>query len=102
MYAIRSYYAYTRYFAYHPNDFETNNFDTLVGHELDPDLDLFDAVGVITLPTLIYVNKELHIVGSYPGYPGEAQFAPFNHANQFFYRSFCFAHFSALLRELEF
>jgi hypothetical protein len=30
-------YPHTRYFAYHPNDFETNNFDTLVGHELDPD-----------------------------------------------------------------
>jgi hypothetical protein len=30
-------YPHTRYFAYHGNDFETNNFDTLVGHELDPD-----------------------------------------------------------------
>lgn len=30
-------YPHSRYFAYHPNDFETNNFDTLVGHELDPD-----------------------------------------------------------------
>ncbi len=30
-------YPHTRYFAYHPNDLETNNFDTLVGHELDPD-----------------------------------------------------------------
>ena len=30
-------YPHARYFAYHPNDFETNNFDTLVGHELDPD-----------------------------------------------------------------
>jgi len=30
-------YPFARYFAYHPNDFETNNFDTLVGHELDPD-----------------------------------------------------------------
>ena len=30
-------YPHARYFAYHPNDFATNNFDTLVGHELDPD-----------------------------------------------------------------
>ncbi len=30
-------YPYARYFAYHPNDYETNNFDTLVDVELDPD-----------------------------------------------------------------
>ena len=30
-------YPYTRYFAFHPNDYETNNFDTLVDHQLDPD-----------------------------------------------------------------
>lgn len=30
-------YPHTRYFAYHPNDFETNNFPTLRDFELDPD-----------------------------------------------------------------
>ncbi|MBW2426935.1 MAG: hypothetical protein JRG86_22015 [Deltaproteobacteria bacterium] len=30
-------YPYARYFAYHPNDYETNNFDTLLDRELDPD-----------------------------------------------------------------
>ena len=30
-------YPFARYFALHPNDYETNNFDTLVDHELDPD-----------------------------------------------------------------
>jgi hypothetical protein len=30
-------YPYTRYFAYHPNDYETNNFDPLTDHRLDPD-----------------------------------------------------------------
>jgi hypothetical protein len=30
-------YPYTRYFAYHPNDFETNNFPTLRDVDLDPD-----------------------------------------------------------------
>ncbi|HZO09822.1 MAG TPA: hypothetical protein VFC77_10590 [Myxococcota bacterium] len=30
-------YPFARYFAYHPNDFATNNFDTLTGGELDPD-----------------------------------------------------------------
>lgn len=30
-------YPFTRYFAYHPNDYETNNLDTLVDERLDPD-----------------------------------------------------------------
>ena len=30
-------YPHARYFAYHPNDFETNNLDTLVDVRLDPD-----------------------------------------------------------------
>jgi len=30
-------YPHARYFAYHPNDYETNNFPTLRDHELDPD-----------------------------------------------------------------
>ncbi len=34
---FRGEYPFARYFGFHPNDYETNNFDTLVDHELDPD-----------------------------------------------------------------
>ncbi len=39
----------------------------------DPKLEAFDAVGVISLPTTVYLAPDLHIVGAYPGFPGEAQ-----------------------------
>ncbi|MDF1555854.1 MAG: redoxin domain-containing protein [Deferrisomatales bacterium] len=39
----------------------------------DPALDAFDAVGVISLPTSLYLTRDLIIVGGYPGFPGEAR-----------------------------
>jgi tetratricopeptide (TPR) repeat protein len=39
----------------------------------DPDLLGFDAVGVISLPTTLFLTRDLQIVGTYPGFPGEAQ-----------------------------
>ena len=39
----------------------------------DPKLEAFDAVGVISLPTTVYLAQDLKILGAYPGFPGEAQ-----------------------------
>jgi len=39
----------------------------------DPKLEAFAAVGVISLPTTVYLAQDLKILGTYPGFPGEAQ-----------------------------
>jgi thiol-disulfide isomerase/thioredoxin len=39
----------------------------------DPGLEAFDAFGVITLPTSIYVGPDGRLVGFYPGFPAEAR-----------------------------
>jgi len=38
----------------------------------DADLDAFDAFGVITQPTTVYLGEDLRIKSVYPGFPGEA------------------------------